>query len=486
VKNNILILVFVLITSKMIIFSSQLRISALSGIGNYGSILVPDLWCDSFFVNPAYAGDCEKSILNIDNGFNFINKSLVLYQSFGILKPGKNNSVFGFKISNIPLAMRFREYDIIGSYNSIYSASFDEVFPFYADCDFLKAWKINNDLSLGFNIGLFTKSVKNIAVYIGPTFAEAQFTFGLLNNYGYLINSLSFPLKIAYSYKYNIYYGYYYSNNYWMTDRNNLSINPEINENLDFKCTKDFSIRIPISIGLNYEIRNDSYSFSDRSFTSENEKYFYNNFEVYFKTALSFINKIDDKAMIFYGFETLALKNFYSYNTNPSIRALHSPELFNFKISTFFGTEIYAYNNYLTVRLGINSQIFMIKYEELPDIGVVLDKNEYLQLSSNIILKSGVSINPNDLMSIEFNTNFSISFFRVAGQSIYYYNYNEENFNANDEILGNSNIYMSPDAPASIFSQEIYGFGFQFIIQQEFGVVFKLDKNKKIKKKAGQ
>ena len=55
--KKIFFIISLLLILSIILDATELRLNGMSGISKSGLFVVPDTWCDSFYVNPAYSSE---------------------------------------------------------------------------------------------------------------------------------------------------------------------------------------------------------------------------------------------------------------------------------------------------------------------------------------------------------------------------------------------------------------------------------------------
>ena len=223
-KLKIILITFIFLFLNFFIHTSELRLKAMAGISNLGLYVVPDIWCDSFFVNPAYAPENKNNLINI-----FSNAYLSFYDSDKVFKSDitdyhnsniglnlRTNSDFGMIIplKKFSLGFNLKFHTDYNKYKDLIDGDLYEANRFDLYSDLLFSWKINKFVNLGFILGVNTllynndKSIHDGAVY--DPIEKTIFDIDCSNNFGihFKRNKLNFSLSFPISFRYYQWYPY--------------------------------------------------------------------------------------------------------------------------------------------------------------------------------------------------------------------------------------------------------------------------------------
>ena len=288
-KKLFFMMLLVLILSSFL-NASELRLNGMSGISKSGLYIVPDEWCDSFFINPAYLSITEKLFINANTKFNaewatYKNDSfdsdndressrlsLNPLNNFGMLVP-INLFSFGFNINLYSSA-----YSYLDDYLNIYGDG-DYSNSLYLTGDLLFSWEINKYLSLGVKHQIKSKLFySNKDVDNGKVMDKTKVPvdFETNNNFGVLIKnkkiqaSISIPFNFNYSeidffdYYHTIDNNYfdlfYYINNQYI--KYSYKYRTGLNTLFDINVSEKILFRVPVEIGI--EITNTKRLYEDK------------------------------------------------------------------------------------------------------------------------------------------------------------------------------------------------------------------------------
>jgi hypothetical protein len=460
-------------------FSTESRLLGMGGISYLNFIVVPDIWCDTFFVNPAYAsdnsGDFDKFYLNnylsiyinpsenkktVSSDSNYDNKyfNLIANDNSGMLIQIKRMVLgfqFGFNTSYYK-ADRENYYkpdktsDI--TENQVYNLNGSLLFSFF----------INEKFNFGFNAGVNAKiydvntenyEQKNTTTGVissstktnskVPININGTINIGFINKFDNLTLSYSFPVFVVYNQTYN---GDFYNKTIDDWEKRVDFIYGGIRSNLvfDIQITKIFSLRIPIYIGFTIKNITRQYNANRSIFTNlkGNEQYYVNQFGIPVSGALSINNKINEKVLLDYGFDfrtTSLIGNGFSneYNKNSNIEAFN----INLDIGTFVGGE-FNISQWFTLRTGFESYLFNFSYISYKNIDRLAisslgnfpqytvssyskSKTEIFNINdntfsflSNMSVYCGVSFNPIKWFSLELTSSlYSYMYNRATNES---------------------------------------------------------------------
>lgn len=468
------VLIFIAITTLNLIIlnSSELRLRGMSGISPNGLFVVQDSWCDSFFVNPAYAPENRFLLINLYNNINIMidkkredgdhdtnsidNSSINFTLYEGMLIPIKNFS-FGFDFSFLGNYLNNKnEYSYYYHYYYSYYPYYDSFTDYdngisitnqyYLKSKILFSWNINKFVNIGFDIGI--KSSLFDSIYSGydnndtrvdvidkyydskPINLTASTTFGLLFKNDKIKFSLSIPVNLTYytlewlkindsafpydSNKYDRDKSYYTEK---LTSDSNYIFEIGLRTSLDIDASKKIMLRIPFQINFSYQnaLMPDEIMIRNNYF-----KEYY--FEI--KSGFSINNRINEKVLLFYGFDTnYSITNSYRYRSD-KISSNDDQNYYyyfiepNFKFGLFIGGEFNVLK-WLDIRSGINFNFF--NYDHSLTYHIRDEDEKYdIDLAVDTSITSGITFKPSNNFSIELNTNFYINRFNFSKASSYY------------------------------------------------------------------
>ncbi len=495
IKITFFLLLFVIFT----INTSELRLRSMSGISSLGLYVVPDDWCDPFFVNPAYAPENNKLLINFYDKFYF-NMSQeeyiqnidndpfeYSYKTSEKLIDFKNDFIYGMLI---PI-----NYFILGfniNFNSEYykrayerrniEEDFDESDEDYFDsisllnyCNLsinsLFSWEIKENINIGFIVGVDSVLYKNGERYSGSVSTnsnETPLNIFWNTNFGLLFKKESLSVSISLPFTFNYFYETEHVNSYNMDiyQFEKYSGTVFLRTVFDISITDEIFFRIPVELGFGYSVYSEKYSV-DSSY-EDDTYYYYKKYDIPIKCAFSVNNKINEKVLIFYGLDT----QFEYYKEYLDVRTddtdnLYSEDYnsFELNVGTFIGGE-FNLLKWLDLRAGFNTILLKYsKYKKYNTLGLniynfdidILDVEKYniyknsIQFLVNANISTGLAFKPKDYFTIELAANFLIFTPEISDE--------ESEFSYNMDIIETEN-------------RNLFNFTFGF----DLGFVFKIGK----------
>ncbi|HBD92970.1 MAG: hypothetical protein A2015_01640 [Spirochaetes bacterium GWF1_31_7] len=435
-KMFLMVIVLSNLLIAQLLNGTELRLSGMGGVDPYGGYLMPDVWVDSFYVNPATAVFSKENIIRIQSIFdldplkyNFTDdeidvtitqdlktgflrnlKSIVIgydcglnidynYNTIqGMYKKGldtKNDSLTLSLNNSLVMAAKINENSVIG-YLATILYSYSDADSYYID---------ENDKNQAY-------SIKNTS----PVVMEVNQKWSYLFNRGNYFFSIIFPLRVYYSLTFSDFL-YPEENAEWEDGENKLSIYSGINFHYENTITKHTSLRF---VSENSVMYHDEFTADELEDTDHLNSF---GISVPILTSLSFIHTFD-KFLFFYGF---------TFHTSPGVIFDYiSPEDYsrgiytNTEVYSSIGMEIAAFKK-ITVRAGVGFDLFNLRTSNYIDKYSTQTEpvsTDYIDISFpvNPEISIGMDIKTGKRLTIQLTNKFIYRDIYHSQNNYYYYN----------------------------------------------------------------
>jgi len=460
--------IIIILSAVLFISPSEMRMEAMGAKSAIGHYVVPDDWCDTFYINPCFSVFVDKRLIN---AYSFLSFSKEIQGRWRDTDPGintfssieenydiksLNNYGMIIPLKKFKLGFKFQFDTLNFNSNNNYDSVPEEISKNWEHNIILRpeilfAWDITPSFSFGFNIKNNSFIYNDIGYKVDNNFDISGNTsmpvkFDITQSFGFLIknkkNLISLTIPFSFGYHdinfdfsmddtHTTDYEKYSKSNYIKIYKTGIKFLEDI------YITEKTSFRIQVNTSFeledNYRVYNSYYS----SNSTKPEKYSYlKNITVPVSMAFSVYHKINDIVLLFYGFDIFDsfLTNIYS---NVSYTDDYEYGLFenDNKIGLFIGGEFNVLK-WLTVRIGLTSLIFNHTFYDQAEPYSTNYRQFSFPLRTN--LTAGLAFKPAESFTIEINSGFLYS-----------------DIKSENEVIGN------PNRNYIIFSGAV-GFVFRF------------------------